>query len=65
MRPICASRPKVMTRARTQITGTGMTIWMVLIRANWMVVTSEMVRVVMEAVPNCRKSYTDSFRDLA
>ena len=56
MRPICASRPKVMTRARTQITGTGMTIWMVLIRANWMVVTSEMVRVVMEAVPNCRKS---------
>ncbi len=56
IRPIRASRPKVSARARTQMMGTGMTICRVLVRANWMVVMSEMVWVVMEAVPNCRKS---------
>ena len=65
IKPIRTSSPKVRAMDSRQMMGTGMTIWMVLVRANWMVVTSEMVRVVMEAVPNCRKSYTDSFRDLA
>ena len=39
-----------------QMMGTGTIICRVLVRANWMVVMSEMVRVVMEAVPNWRKS---------
>ena len=50
---------------RVQMAGTGTIICRVAVRANWMVVMSEMVRVVMEAVPNCRKSYTDRVRDLA
>ena len=39
-------------RAMMQTSGTGSTIWMKLVRANWMVVMSETVRVVIEAVPN-------------
>lgn len=39
-------------RAMMQTSGTGSTIWMKLVSANWMVVMSETVRVVIEAVPN-------------
>ena len=43
-------------KVMAQMTGTGTISCRVLVRANWMVVMSEMVRVVMEAVPNWRKS---------
>ena len=65
MKPMAVSRAKVSPRATAQMAGTGTIICRVAVRANWMVVMSEMVRVVMEAVPNCRKSYTDRVRDLA
>ena len=54
--PIQTSSRKVRAMAARQITGTGTTSCSVVVKANWMVVMSEMVRVVMEAVPNWRKS---------
>ena len=41
-----------LSRHLTQTSGTGSTIWIKLVSANWMVVMSETVRVVIEAVPN-------------
>ena len=46
------SRLKASARATIKITGTGSTIWIKLVKANWMVVMSDTVRVVIDAVPN-------------
>ena len=56
IKPISVSSRKASASATMKITGTGSTIWMKLVSANWMVVISDTVRVVMDAVPNCRKS---------
>ena len=52
MVPRVAFSWKDSARAMTQTSGTGSTIWIKLVSANWMVVMSETVRVVIEAVPN-------------
>lgn len=52
MNPISTSSRNARASAITKMTGTGRIIWIQLVTANWIVVISEMVRVVMDAVPN-------------
>ena len=56
IKPISMSRLNDRTRAMIKITGTGSTICIKLVMANCTVVISDTVLVVIDAVPNCRKS---------
>lgn len=61
--PIIQSFIKARMREMTNTTGTGSTICMLAMSANWMFVMSETVRVVMDATPNARKSDTERSSD--
>ena len=63
--PSSQSSRMASTSATIKIKGTGSTIWIKLVSAVWMLVMSDTVRVVMEAMPKCLKSYLDSLRDLS
>ena len=56
--PIIQSFIKARMREMAKTMGTGSTICMLAMSANWMFVTSETVRVVIEATPKARKSDT-------
>lgn len=59
MNPTIVSKWNVKIDATMKIIGTGNTIWINIVKAVCMFVMSDIVLVVIEAVPNCLKSKTD------
>ena len=63
--PITESTAKASPTPMTHTAGTGSTIWMHQTTDCWMILISFRVRVIMEPVPNCSKSWSEKVRDFS